>query len=144
MIFHTLDVTSRNLLTELVVYYSDTDVLLLLLHYFDDTGSSTIFRSTSRDIHVRSMHTHFWFCTHTMQTGRFCGYDKPSCWKVLMNASKKVSNSLRSLGEHDITDDFKNMLEKFVLDLYYKKKQFTYVGIYFPGNFPEEILAWRM
>ena len=34
-----------------------------------------------------------------------------------MNASKKVSNSLRSLGEQDITDDFKNMLEKFVLDL---------------------------
>ena len=61
-----------------------------------------------------------------------------------MNASKKASNSLRSLGEQDITDDFKNMLEKFVLDLYYKKSQFTYVDIYFPGNFPEEILAWRM
>ena len=56
------------------------------------------------------------------QTGRFCGYGKPSSWKVLMNASKKVSNSLRSLGEQDITDYVKNGLEKFVLDLYYKER----------------------
>ena len=55
---HALDVTARNLFTELVVYCSDNDVLLQLLHYFNDICSSTIFRSTSCDIHVRSMDTH--------------------------------------------------------------------------------------
>ena len=30
--------------------------------------------------------------------------------KVLMNASKKVSNSLKSLGEQDFTDDVKKVV----------------------------------
>ena len=133
IILHALDITSSNLLTELVVYRSNTDVLFLLLHYFDDICSSIILCPTSRDIHIRSMHTHLGpeLCSyllgfHTVtgcdQKGRFCGYGKPSCWKVLMNASKKVSNSLRSLGEQDITDDVTNGLEEFVLDLSCKER----------------------
>ena len=38
-----------------------------------------------------------------------------------MNVSKKVFNLLKSLGEQDITDDVKNGLEEFVLDLYCKE-----------------------
>ena len=125
---HILGDTSRNLFTELVVYCFDTDVLLPLLYCFDDICSSTIFRSTSRDIHVRSMYTHLGseLCSslhgfHTLtgchQAGRFCVYGKPSCWKVLTNVSKKLSNLLRSLCEQDITDDVQNKLEEFVLDL---------------------------
>ena len=45
LILHTSDVTSRDLFTESVVYCSDTDALLLLLEYFDDICSGTIFRS---------------------------------------------------------------------------------------------------
>ena len=80
------------------------------------------------------------------QTGKFCGYGKPSCWKVLINSPKKVSNSLWSLGEQDIIDNVKNRLEQFILDLYCKERPaevnlHPYVGTYFLGNFSEEILA---
>ena len=45
--FHARDVTKRNPFSELVVMCSDTDVLLLLLHYFERISSSTIFRQLS-------------------------------------------------------------------------------------------------
>ena len=50
------------LFIEKLVYCFGTDILLLLLHYFDDTCSSTIFRSTSRDIHFRCTGTQVLNC----------------------------------------------------------------------------------
>ena len=52
IVLHSLDVAKRNPFSDLVVYCCDTDVLLLLLHYFDNLCSSTVFRTTNRDIRL--------------------------------------------------------------------------------------------
>ena len=58
IVFHSLDVTKRTPFTDLVAYCCDTDVLLLLLYYFDELCSSTIFRTTHCDIRLRTLHSH--------------------------------------------------------------------------------------
>ena len=57
IVLHSLDVTKRNLFTDLAVHYYDTDVLLLSLYYFDGLCSSTIFRTTNCDIRLRTLHS---------------------------------------------------------------------------------------
>ena len=57
IVLHSLDVTKRNLFTDLTVHYYDTDVLLLSLYYFDGLCSSTIFRTTNCDIRLRTLHS---------------------------------------------------------------------------------------
>ena len=47
IVFRAIDVTKRDSFSELVVMCSDTDVLLLILHYFEMISSSTILRQTS-------------------------------------------------------------------------------------------------
>ena len=46
IVLHAIDVTKRDPFTDLVVLCSDTDVLLILLHYFEMISSSTIFETT--------------------------------------------------------------------------------------------------
>ena len=46
IVLHALDVSKRDQCSELVISCSDTDVLLILLHYFDNLTSSTIFKTT--------------------------------------------------------------------------------------------------
>ena len=41
VVLYTLDVTQRNPFSGLLISCSDTDVLLILLHYFEDICSST-------------------------------------------------------------------------------------------------------
>ena len=90
IVLHSLDVTKRNPFTDLVVYCCDADVLLLLLYCFDELCSSTIFRTTNRDIRLRTLHSHLGpeLCTsllgfHTLtgcdQTGKFAGFTKKAC-----------------------------------------------------------------
>ena len=87
IVLHSLDVTKRNPFTDLVVYCCDTDVLLLLLYCFDELCSSTIFRTTNRDIRLRTLHSHLGpeLCTSLLgfhaltgcdQTGKFAEFTK--------------------------------------------------------------------
>ena len=48
IVLHSLDVAKRNPFSDLVVYCCDTDVLLLLLHYFDNLCSSSFSHNKSR------------------------------------------------------------------------------------------------
>ena len=57
ILMHSLDIIKCNPFTDLVVYCCDTDVLLLLLYYFDELCGSTIFRTTNRDIRFRMLHS---------------------------------------------------------------------------------------
>ena len=45
IVLHALDVSKRNPFTDMVISCSDTDVLLILLNYFEDLTSSTIFKT---------------------------------------------------------------------------------------------------
>ena len=59
IVLHSLDVTKRNPFSGLAVCCCDTDVLLLLLYCFDKLCSGTIFRTTNRDIRLRTLQNHF-------------------------------------------------------------------------------------
>ena len=111
IVLHSLDVTKRNPFTDLVVYCCDADVLPLLFYYLDDLCSSTIFRTTNRDIRLRTLHSHLGpeLCTslfgfHALtgcdETGKFAGFTKKTCWKVIVDASPDVSSAFRSVGHH--------------------------------------------
>ena len=53
IVLHALDVSKIDRFSELVVFCSDTDVLLILLHHFDKLYSSTIFKMISREFVLR-------------------------------------------------------------------------------------------
>ena len=58
IVLHSLDVTKRNPFTDLAVYCCDADALPLLLYYFNELCSSTIFCTTDRDIRLWTLHSH--------------------------------------------------------------------------------------
>ena len=49
IVFHAIDVTKRYSFSEIVVMCSGTDVLLLLLHYFEMISNSTIFKTNEHE-----------------------------------------------------------------------------------------------
>ena len=55
IVLHAVDVSRRNPFTELLIFCSDTDVLLILLNYFEEICSSTIFRARTYVTHVSSI-----------------------------------------------------------------------------------------
>ena len=50
IILHAIDVTQRNPFSDLVIRCWDTDVLLILLYYFDELCSTTIFSTNEHDM----------------------------------------------------------------------------------------------
>ena len=128
IVLHSLDVTKRNPFSGLAVFCCDTDVLLLLLYYFDKLCSGTIFRTTNRDIRLRTLHNHLdpELCTSLLgfhalascdQTGKFIGFTKKTHWKVLVDASPDVSSAFRSVSQCEISDEIKAGLEESALNL---------------------------
>ena len=75
---------------------SDTDVLLLLLHYFEMISSMTIFKATEHTCILRKTHENltpdiiskallgFHALSGCDQTGKFPGYSKNSSWDVFV------------------------------------------------------------
>ena len=53
---HALDVSKGDPFPELLVFCSDTDVLLILLHYFDKLNSSTIFKTINGKFVLREFY----------------------------------------------------------------------------------------
>ena len=112
---------------------SDNDVSLLLLYYFDELCSSTIFCTANRDIALRTLQSYlclglyasllgFHALTECDQTGKFPGFSKKTCWKVFVDASPDVSSAFRSVGQCEISDEIKVELEELVLNLYCKDR----------------------
>ena len=89
MVLHAIGVTQRDPSTDLVISYSDTDVLLIVLNYFDSMCLSTIFRTRSHDMPLRFSYEKlgevkckallgFHALTGCGQTGKFYGFSKLS------------------------------------------------------------------
>ena len=57
IVLHAIDVTKRGPFSELVILCSDTDVLPILLHYFESLCSSTIFKTVNREFVLRKIHS---------------------------------------------------------------------------------------
>ena len=89
IVLHAIDVTQRDPSTDLMISCSDTDVLLILLNYFDSICLSTIFRTSSHDMPLRFSYEKlgevkckallgFHALTGCDQTGKFYGFSKLS------------------------------------------------------------------
>ena len=90
IVLYAIDVTQRNPSTDVVISCSDTDVLLILLNYFDSICLSTTFRTSSHDMPLRFAYENleeikckallgFHALTGCGQTGKFYGFSKLSC-----------------------------------------------------------------
>ena len=53
IVLHVIDVSRRDPFTEIVVSCSDTDVFLILLHYFEEITTGVAFRTIHHDITLR-------------------------------------------------------------------------------------------
>ena len=56
IVLHALDVSKRDPFPELLDFCSDSNVLLILLHYFDKLSSSTIFKTINREFVLREIY----------------------------------------------------------------------------------------
>ena len=109
IVLHAIDVTKRDPFSELVILCSDTDVLLILLHYFESLCTSTIFKTVNREFVLRKIHCQlslnvckallgFHAITGCDQTGRFLGYTKLSCWETFLLVDDDVLQGFSQLG----------------------------------------------
>ena len=134
IVLHVIDVSRRDPFTEIVVSCSDTDVFLILLHYFEEISTSVVFRSIHHDINLRFLFEKlgpslckallgFHAITGCDQTGKFFGISKLSCWKTFLVSPPSIIAGLSKLGNgyEKPTDNDLNELEVFVLNLYRKK-----------------------
>ena len=90
IVLHAIDVCRRDPFSELTISCSDTDVLLILLNYFEQLPSTTIFKIKEHCYNLRQIFERFTprvckallgFHTFTgsHQTGKFHEFSKRSC-----------------------------------------------------------------
>ena len=134
IVLNALDVSKRDPFTDLVISCSDTDVLLILIHYYEQLTTSIVFKTTVHSYFVGEIYENlspsirhallgFYAFTGCDQTGKFSGFGKPSCWTTLMNSSKKVLDAFQELGlPNDPNSSLLDALEHFVVQLYCQNK----------------------
>ena len=110
-------------ISELVVFCSDTSILLILLHYFDKLSSSMIFETINREFVLRKIYENLApsVCKallgfHTIsgcdQTRRFSCFLKTSCWEIFLDLPNNVLDEFSSLGGSTLpSDSTLNILE---------------------------------
>ena len=126
--------SAKGILSQWVVFCSDTDVLLILLHYFDKLSSRTIFKTINREFELRKIYENldpsvckallgFHAISGCDQTGRFSGFSKTYCWEIFLDLPNNVLDEFSSLDGSTLpSDSTLNTLEQFVLRLYCKNK----------------------
>ena len=134
IVLHAIDVCSRDPLVKLIISCSDTDVLLILLYYYEKLNSSTEFKTLKHVMNLKRIHDSigpkvakaligFHAMSGCDQTGKFHGFSKLACWKAFMLSSDKIKEGFVSLGETPKpTEAVTAMMEQFVIQLYTKKK----------------------
>ena len=122
MIMHAIDVGEMNPFRELVMS-PGTDVLLLLIHYYQQLPTSTIFNN-GRDVvdigrAFESLGTQlsqailgFHAFTGCDQTSKFNGISKRSCWKVFVKSDETVIKAFQKIGQDDFDDSLIPAFEK--------------------------------
>ena len=110
IILRAFDVSKRDPFNQLYISCYDTDVFLLLIHFYDKLCCNTIFRTTFRDIDVGkayhalgSIRSSALFGFHSFtgcdQTGRFNGYTKLPCWQTFFKSELEVLEAFQLLGD---------------------------------------------
>ena len=108
----------------------DTDVLLLLIHYYPQLPVLVLFESGSQKINIAARYEvlgHkqsnaflvFYAFTCFDQTSRFNENSKATCWKTFLDASEDVLTAFADLGVTDhLADLTVTNLEKYVMRLF--------------------------
>ena len=139
IILYGIEAARLNPFQELVVCSPDTDVLLLLIHYYEQLCTHTIFQTGRgnqvRNINVGKAHEAlgkersdallgFHCFTGCDQTAKFYGKSKLTCWKTFMNCSPSVLSAFNSLGDftNGVSPSTRAGLHMFLLDLYCKSR----------------------
>ena len=124
----TLELFSMLLIFQQVIHSSivcgDTDVLLILLHYFGDLSVSTNF--VGRDVCEALLGFHA--LTGCDQAEKFYGHSKLSCWQTFVSSLPDVFKAFQNLGV-DLGNQEKDSLVKYVMDLYCKGTPSTFSNL---------------
>ena len=130
MILHAIDIARINPFRELCIFSPDTDVLLLLNHYYPQLPTVTMFYTGNHIISVGAAYEvlgpqkclallGFHAFTGCDQTSKFHGKSKLTCWKVFMKSEDDVIEAFQNIGENDEAGEATiNKLEKYVIDLF--------------------------
>ena len=130
VILHTIDVAHLNPFWHVWIMSLDTDVLLLLIHYYPQLPVLVLFESGSQKINIAARYEilgHkqsnaflvFYAFTCFDQTSRFNENSKATCWKTFLDASEDVLTAFADLGVTDhLADLTVTNLEKYVMRLF--------------------------
>ncbi len=139
MILHAYDVACKNIFRECVVVSPDTDVFLLLLHFYEKMPNAIIFRTGKkeklREISIQkcfeaigTKHASAILGFHTLtgcdQIGRFAGKSKTTWWNIFQNADDDMLTALANLGNQEALPDLTTLehIERFVASAYTDKR----------------------
>ena len=133
IILHAIDVTKRNYFSDLVIRCSDTNGLLILLYYFNELCSTTIFSTNEHDMLLQPLAEKLNYdlrkgllgyhsLTGSDQTGKFFGYSKLSCWETYLASSPSTLQAFENLGIKPLDENIKKHITEFVLQLYMKSR----------------------
>ena len=135
IVLQSIDVANSNPFCQLYVAFPDTDVLLLLLHFYRRMCNNTIFHAIAREINVGCAYkalgnekSEALLGVHAFTgcdlTGRFSGFSKTTCFDTFLKSNSIVHKAFASLGNNDdgLKEEIIDGLTKFVLDLYQPKR----------------------
>jgi len=142
IILQAKHVADTNPFSELFIVSPDTDVFLLLIHYYPQLCVSTTFRTGTgnnlRDINIRDMYEAvgphhadailgFHVFSGCDQTGRFYGKSKSECFRIFLKYNQEELLPFASLGcvSSVTADEILANVTKFVLDLYCRHRPDT-------------------
>ena len=92
VVLHAIDVCRRDPFCELTIGCPDTDVLLILLNYFEQLPSTTIFKPTLKDLHHEYV-KHYLDFTHLQiatKLGNLMGFQNDRVGKYLQAPQTKI------------------------------------------------------
>ena len=133
IVLHAIDVCKRDPFSELTISCSDTDVPLILLNYFEQLPSTTVFKTTKHCYNLCQIFERFTprVCkallvfhafTGSDQAGRFHGFSKRPCWEIFTSSTYETITAFINLGTTDLNPDIDyHSLESFVVALYCKQ-----------------------
>lgn len=114
LVLHCFDIAQRDPLTNCTVFSPDTDVFLLLIHFYPSLPQSLLFHTgKGKDVrkidigscyeglginHARAL-LGFHVFTGCDQTGRFAKKSKQFWWKEFRKADENTLNALAQLGK---------------------------------------------
>ena len=138
LILHRIEVSHRLPFCECIIYSPDTDVFLLLVHYYPSLPSATKFKTGKgadlrmidigncyegigplRASSVLGFHTF----TSCHQTGKLRGKSKSTWWRSFMESSSKTLNVLSLLGTSeslstlDVLEELESYIHKHILEI---------------------------